>query len=106
MQYTLVTETTETCVAMYNLDSLPDYNVAKDWEERKDGGKGSLAVYDEERDMVDLETICKIPYTRPPFIHMCDDYDLVSSINELLPRISLEFCSISVIPRTWDNWYM
>jgi hypothetical protein len=50
----LVAEIAETAMSMYNLDLFPDNNVAKDWKEGEDGGKGGLQVYDEERNVIDF----------------------------------------------------
>ena len=80
----LVAQTAEAGMAVYDLDSFAYDDVAKHREEGEDGGEGSLAVDDEERHIVDLETIGEVSHTCSPGICMGDDYDLVPAVDELL----------------------
>jgi hypothetical protein len=70
-------------MAMHNLDLLPNDNATEYWEEGEDCWKGGGPVEDEERNVVDLEAIREISNTGSTFVCMGDDYDLVSSVNEL-----------------------
>jgi len=68
---------------VYDLNLLSDYDVSKDWKERKDGWKSSFSIDDEERYMVHFETICQIPNAFPTFVGMCYNDDFVTAIDEL-----------------------
>jgi hypothetical protein len=84
MQDSLIAQTTETSMAVYNLDALADDNVAEDGEEGEDGGERRLAIDDEERDIVDLEAVGEVSHACSTSVGMSDDNDLVASINEFL----------------------
>jgi hypothetical protein len=84
MQDSLVAQTAETSMAVYNLDSFPYDNVAEYREEGEDGGEGSLAVDDEEGYVVDLQTVGEVSHSCPAGICVCNDYDFVASIDEFL----------------------
>jgi hypothetical protein len=60
MQNALMTHGTQTPMSMHNLNPLPDANIPKHRKTRKHGGKGGLAVDDEEGDVVDLEAVCEV----------------------------------------------
>lgn len=77
-------EATETGVSMYNLNLLANDNVAEDWKERKDCRKGGLAVDDEERDMVDFESVREVANSSSSFVCMSDDNHFVSTVDEFL----------------------
>lgn len=81
------TEATQTCMAVYNIDVLPDHNIAEYGEEREDGGEGRFAINDEEWDVIDLETISEVANPGPPFVCMCNDNDFVASVYEFLEAI-------------------
>jgi hypothetical protein len=70
-------------MAMYNLYLLPYNNISKYGKEREDSWKGRSSIDDEERYMVDLESIRKVSYSSPTFVCVCDDYNLVASVDEL-----------------------
>ena len=78
----LMTQRTQTGVAVNNLDLLSDDDISKDGKEREDGGECRLAVNDEERNVVDFYTIRQIANACPAFVGMCYDDDLVSSVDE------------------------
>lgn len=84
MQDSLVAETTQTGVPMHNLDLLTNHDIPKYREEREYGGHGRFAINDEERDMVDLESIGQIPDPSPTFVRVRDDNDFMAAINEFL----------------------
>lgn len=84
MQNGLMAQTAETCMSVYDLYSFAYDNVAKYREEGEDGGKGGLAVDDEEGHVVDLQSVCEVPYACATGVCVCDDYDFVSSIDEFL----------------------
>lgn len=73
----------ETSVAMHNLYLLPDDNVSEDRKEGEDGRERRFAVYDEERNVVDLQAICEIADTGAAFVGMGDDDDFVAAVDEL-----------------------
>jgi hypothetical protein len=79
-----VAEAAQTGVAMHNFNFFSYYNVSEHWEERKDCGHSRLSVDDEKWDMIDLKAIGKIMYSGASLICMCDNDDLVSSVNEFL----------------------
>lgn len=71
-------------MAVHDLDSFAYNDVAKHREEGEDGGEGGLAVDDEKRHIVDLQTVGEVSHTCSPGICVGDDYDFVSSIDEFL----------------------
>lgn len=73
-------------MAMHDLDLLSDDNVAKYREKGEHRWHRRFTVYDEERDMVDLEAVREIPNPRAPFVRMCNYYDFVAAVNEFLER--------------------
>jgi len=68
---------------MHNLYSFSYDNISEHWEEGENGRKGRFAVNDEKGHMVDFEAVGQIADTRATLIGVCDDDDLVSTINEL-----------------------
>ena len=82
MQYSFMTEATKTGMSVYDLDALADYDIAKDGEEREDGGEGGLAINDPEGNVVDLEAVSQVSYARSAGVGVCDDYDFMSAIDE------------------------
>lgn len=82
MQNRLMAETAQTGVAMHDLDLLADDNVAEDGEEGEDGGHGRFPVDDEERDMVDLESVGEVADPGAALVRMGDDDNLVAAIDE------------------------
>lgn len=84
VQNSLVAETAETSMAMYNLDAFAYDNIAEDGEEGEHRGKRGLAVDDEEGHIVDLQTIGEVSHTCSAGVRVSDDYDLVSTVDEFL----------------------
>lgn len=82
MQDGFVAETTQTAMAMHNLNLFSYNNVAKYWEEGEDGGKSRCTIDDEERNMVDLEPVREVSDSSSSFVCMSDYNDLVPSIDE------------------------
>lgn len=84
MQYSLMAQTTKTGMAMYNLNPLADGDIAKYGEEGEDGWERRLAIDDKEGNVVNLEPVGQVSYACPASVGMCDDNDLVPSIDEFL----------------------
>jgi hypothetical protein len=84
MQYSLIAQTAQTGMSVYDLDALANDDVAEDGEEGEDGRKGRLAVYNEKRHVVDFEAIGEVPHASPASVSMGDDDDLVTAVNEFL----------------------
>lgn len=76
-------KTAQACMAMDNFNLLSNNNVPKNWEEREDGWEGCGAVYDEERYVVNFETIGEVPNASSAIICVRDDDNLVSSVDQL-----------------------
>ena len=70
-------------MTMYNLDLLSNDDIAEDWEEGEDGGKGRCTVDDEKGDVVDFEAVREIPHSSAPVVSVRYNDDFVSSIDEL-----------------------
>jgi hypothetical protein len=84
VQDTFMAEAAETGMAMHNLNLFSDHNVPEDGKEGKNRGHGRLSIDDEERNMINLETIGEIMHSSSSLICMRDDDDFVSSVNEFL----------------------
>lgn len=84
MKNSFTTEAAKTLMAMNDLDLFPNYNISENREEREDSWKCGLAVDDKERNVVDLESICKISDTCSTFVCMSDDDDFVATIDQFL----------------------
>lgn len=70
-------------MTMNNLNLLPDENVSQNREEGKHGGKSSLAIDDEKRNMVHFESVCEVSHALSVVVGVCNDDDLVAAVNEL-----------------------
>jgi len=70
-----------------DLNSFAYNDVAEDWEEGKDGRERSLAIYDKEGYIVNLQSICKVSYTCTAGVCVSDDYDFMSTINEFCRQL-------------------
>lgn len=68
---------------MYNLNLFAYNNVPKDREEGEDRWHSRLAINDEERYMVDLQSICEITNARSALISMCNDNHFMAPIDKL-----------------------
>jgi hypothetical protein len=84
MEYSLVAQTTKTSMAMDDLDSFAYHDVAEHGKEGEDGGERSLAVDDEEWDVVDFETVGEVPHACSTGIGMCDNNYFVAAIDKFL----------------------
>ena len=73
-------------MAVDDLNLLSDDDVAKYREKGEHRRHRRFAVYDEEGDMVDLETICEIPNSGASLVCMCNDYNFMTTIDEFLER--------------------
>lgn len=89
MKNRLMAETTQAGVSMDDLDLFANDNIPEDRKERENRGHSRLAVYNEERDMVDLEAIGKVSDSGAAFVCMGDNDHFVASVNEFLGRISI-----------------
>ena len=79
-------QATETGMAVYYLDLLPDNDVAEDGKEREDCWKCCFAVDHEERHMIDFQPVGKVSYSPTTLVAVCDNYDFVAPVYELLRR--------------------
>ncbi len=70
-------------MTVHDLDLLSKDNVSENREKRKDSREGRFSVYNQEWDMIDLETIGKIPHTCSALVGVCNDHNLVAAIDEL-----------------------
>lgn len=84
MEDCLVTKTAETGMTVDNLDSLPDHDVAENWEKGEDCRESSLSVDHEKWYMVDLETVGKVTDSCSSLVRVRNDDDLVSTIDKFL----------------------
>ena len=78
-----MTKTTQTSMAMNNLDLLPYNNIAEYRKEGEHGWHCGFSIDDKEWDMIDFESICKVPNTSPACVGMGDDDHFVPTINQL-----------------------
>lgn len=86
-------ETTQTLVAVNNLNLLTNYNVAENWKEGEDGGHCRFAVDDEKRDMVDFQAVGQVSYAGPAFVRVSDNDHFMTTINQFLKRKNKQrFC--------------
>jgi hypothetical protein len=93
-------------MAMHNLDSLTNDNVAKDREEGKDCRKRRLAIDDEKGDVVDLEAICEVSHASTTGIGVSDNDHLVAAVNEFLGLLGYSWQVGAVAGLTLESWYM
>ena len=87
MKNGLVAQVAKTSMAVDNLDLFADDDVAEDGEEGKDGGKRRFAVDDEERDVVDLETIGQVSDACAAGVCVGYDDDFVAAVYEFLAML-------------------
>lgn len=71
-----------------NLDPFTYNDIAKDREEGKGCRKRSLAVDDEERHIVDFQSIGEVSHTCSTGVRVSNDYDFMPTINEFLDKVS------------------
>jgi hypothetical protein len=74
-------------MTMDDLDLLPDEDVAQDGEKGEHCWHSGFAIDDQERDMVDLETIGEIVDSCPTFVGVGDHDDLVATIDQLAGKL-------------------
>lgn len=67
---------------MDDLDLLSEDNASKHRKEGEDCWKGRFAVYDQEWDMVDLQTVGEVVHPSTTLVCVSDDYHFVASINQ------------------------
>jgi hypothetical protein len=74
-------------MTMDNLNLFANNDVPEYGEEREERRHRGLAVDDEERDMVDFETVGEIAYSCSAFVGMGDDDDFVPAVDEFLQTL-------------------
>lgn len=84
MEDSLLAETAQTRMAVDNLDLLADDDVAEYREEGEDSRHRRFAVNDEERDVVDLQSIGEVAHPGSSLVRMGDDDDFMAAVDELL----------------------
>lgn len=77
-------EVAETSMTMYNFDLLADDDIPKYGEEGENGRERRFAVYDKEGDVVDFETIGKVPHACATGVGMRYNDDFVAAVDEFL----------------------
>lgn len=83
MQDALVAQTAEAAMAVDNLDTLPNADVAQNGKEGEDGGERGVTVDDEKGHVVDLEAVCEVADALAVVVGVRDDDDLVAAVDEL-----------------------
>lgn len=78
-----MTETTQACMAMHDLYTFSKDDVSKHGKEGEDCRKSRFSIQDEKRNMIDFQPVREIVYTSSTLICVCDDYYLVSSVDQL-----------------------
>lgn len=87
MQDGLIAQATETCMSMYYLDPFANDDVAEDGKEGEDRRKRGLSIDDQERDVIDFQTIRKVPHACSASIGVSNHNHLVASIDEFLEPV-------------------
>lgn len=67
---------------MDDLNSLSHHNVPVHWKEREHRWERRLTIDDEERNVVDFETIGEVVDARTALVRVSNNNDFVSSIYE------------------------
>lgn len=75
-------------MSMNDFDPFTYNDIAEDREEGKDRGECSLTVDDEERHVVYLQPVREVSHTCSTGVRVSNDYDFMSTINELLGKVS------------------
>lgn len=91
MKNSFMAETTQAGMPVDNLDLLANDNVPENGEEGENRRHSGLAVYNEERDVVDLESIGKVADPGASFVGMGNDDHFVASVNKFLGSMSIEW---------------
>lgn len=74
-------------MSMNYLDFLTYHDISKDGEEGEDGRESRFAVYDPERNVVDLESIGQVAYTCTACVGVRYDYNFMPAIDELARQL-------------------
>lgn len=88
MKNRFMAEAAETRVSVDDLDLLADDDVPEDWEKGEDGWKGRFPVDDEERDVIDFQSVREIPDPGATLICVRDDNDFVASVYQFLCNVN------------------
>lgn len=96
-------ETTQAGMPVDDLDLFANDDIAENRKEGEDGRHGRFAVNNEERDMVNLESIGKVPDPGASFVRMGNDNDFVAAVNKFLRVMSIATVN-GTGDRTVDNW--
>lgn len=83
MQDGFMAKAAQAAVTMDNLNLFPDDHIAEYWEERKHGWHGGFPVDDQERHMVDLQSVGQIVYTSSTIVRVSYDDNLVPAVDQL-----------------------
>ena len=70
-------------MTMHNLDLFSYYDIAEYWKEGKHGRHCRFSVNHKERDMIDLEAICKVSNPSSTLISMSYDNHFMSTVDKL-----------------------
>jgi len=87
MKNCLVAEAAKTSMTVDDLNLFSDCYTAEDWKEREHRRKGGLSVQDQERNMIDLESVGQIMNSSSAFISMRDDYYLVTAVDQFCRQL-------------------
>lgn len=71
-------------MTMDNLNLFANDDIAEYGEEREERRHRGLAVDDEERDMVDFETVGEVAYASAAFVGVRYDDDFMAAVDEFL----------------------
>jgi hypothetical protein len=89
VQYGFPAKAAQASMPMYDLNLLSNNYVAEYRKEGEDGWHRRLAVDNQKRDMVDLESICEVSHSSAAFVGVGNDDDFVAAIYEFLEDISV-----------------
>ena len=82
VQDSLVAQTGQTRMAVNDIDSFPQHNVPENGKETKHGRKGGAAVDDQERHVVDFQSVGQVAHASPPLVGVGDDDYFVAAVDE------------------------
>ena len=69
-------------MAMHDIDPFPQHDIPENRKEGEHGRKGGASVDDEERHVVDFESVGQVPHTCSPFVGVRDDDYFVAAVDE------------------------
>ena len=86
MQDPFMAQVTERCMTMYDLYLLANKDLSQDRERAEYSRESGASIHDPVRQMVDLDTVRKVPDTgtRWRVVRMGDDNDTVATVNQFL----------------------